>query len=335
MHQGNSVSRTAFLKRALSPWLVVGGTCLLAGLSLAHQVQAKETTPEEVLRTLVRANEGKDLATMARLMAQDPDQVSYSIGGRKYVGWKPFAEEMKLEFDSVTRLEIPITKLQVWTRGDTAWFAMELDYIRYVGTGPDQSRTLLPLRETGVLERRDGNWILVAWHESFRTPEPATQVGAVAPVYSGPAKQNTPTASHTPDLSGEWDIHEEDKSYRATLDQQGNGPYTWKDGRIATTGFSDRLWQGTWHQPGNDREGGFEVLLSEDGMEARGVWWYTRVEKRANIPPREWGGSYVWKRVTTDRTTPSSLNTDQASTPHPNTRGIGAGSPPMQDGKAE
>jgi hypothetical protein len=181
MHQGNTMSKTAFMKRALGPWSVAAGLCLLVGLSLVHHVQAKEATPEDVLRTLVRANEEKDLATMARLMAQDPDQVSYSIGGRKYVGWKPFAEEMKLEFDSVTRLEIPITKLRVWTRGDTAWFAMELDYIRYVGTGPDQERTLLPLRETGVLERRDGNWILVAWHESFRTAEPATQVGAVAP----------------------------------------------------------------------------------------------------------------------------------------------------------
>ncbi|HKW86786.1 MAG TPA: hypothetical protein VJM82_06930, partial [Nitrospiraceae bacterium] len=54
----------------------------------------------------------------------------------------------------------------------------------------------------------------------------------------------------------------------------------------------------TWRQTGNDREGGFEVLLSEDGTDAKGIWWYTRVGDRNNIPPREHGGTYVWKRLT-------------------------------------
>ena len=94
------------------------------------------------------------------------------------------------------------------------------------------------------------------------------------------------------------EIHEEDKSYTATLDRLGNGTYTWQGGRIGTTLFADRKWQGTWHQTGNDREGGFEVLLSEDGEEAKGVWWYTRVGDNTNIPERQWGGTYLWKRLT-------------------------------------
>ena len=106
------------------------------------------------------------------------------------------------------------------------------------------------------------------------------------------------SAFDEPDLSGEWEIQEEDKSYKATLDRQGNGMYTWQNGRIATTGFADRRWQGTWHQTGNDREGGFELLLSADGTQAKGVWWYTRVGDQDNIPPRQWGGSYFWDRLT-------------------------------------
>jgi hypothetical protein len=102
------------------------------------------------------------------------------------------------------------------------------------------------------------------------------------------------------DLSGEWDILEveDDKSYKATLDKAGNGPYTQHGGRFVTTKFADRLWQGTWQQPGNDREGGFELLLSEDGAQAKGVWWYSRVGTQKNIPPREHGGTYLWKRLT-------------------------------------
>lgn len=126
------------------------------------------TTPEGVLRTLVQANVNKDFATISKFMAHDEDVISYTIEGRKYVGWADFARDMQDEFEAAARLEIPITQLKVWTRGETAWFIMELDYIRYVGSGKEEARMVLPLRETGVMERRNGQWILVTFHESFR-----------------------------------------------------------------------------------------------------------------------------------------------------------------------
>src|SRR5579885_2726404 len=111
---------------------------------------------------------------------------------------------------------------------------------------------------------------------------------------------SSPNHGPAPDLSGQWDIQEEDKSYQATLDSRGNGPYTWQGGRITTIEVADRKWTGKWEQPGNDREGGFELLLSEDATEATGVWWYTRVGDRKNIPPRQWGGRYTWKRLSSE-----------------------------------
>jgi ketosteroid isomerase-like protein len=265
------------------------------GLLLAAPVQAADpNTPEEVLRLLVRANAEKDLAALSKYMVHDADVVGYTIGGRKYVGWPAFEREMKEEFDSVTKLEIPITELKVWQKGDVAWFSMELDYIRYVGAGAGQSRMALPLRETGVLERRSGRWMLHVWHESSQSG-PALKTAS--PNGAAAAQQASGTAG-MPDVSGQWDIEEEDKSYRATLDRSGNGTYTHKGGVLTTTGYANRLWQGTWQQPENDREGGFEVLLSEDGKEAKGIWWYSRVGGHKNIPPREHGGTYTWKRLT-------------------------------------
>lgn len=249
------------------------------------------STPESVLRALVRANAEKDIQTMASLMAHEEDSINYSIGGRKYRGWSEFARELMEEFRSVKRLEIPILELQIWTRGNVAWFVMELEYIRYVADGSEDRRMVLPLRETGVLERRAGQWVLVAWHESFRREAgalPAEDQGCSSS--ESQLKEPGQTAEVT-DLSGEWEIQEEDKSYRATLDRAGNGTYTWQNGRITTTVVAGRQWEGTWNQSGNDREGSFELLLSENGTEAKGVWWYTRVGDRANIPPRQWGGS--------------------------------------------
>ncbi|HEU4684662.1 MAG TPA: nuclear transport factor 2 family protein [Nitrospira sp.] len=283
--------------------------CLMVGaLSSCSSLPATEASDaasaDSAIRAMVRANAEKDWKTLSRLMAHDADIISYTIGGRKYVGWPDLERDMLEEFTSAAKLEIPIRELKVWTKGDLAWYTMELDYIRTVSVsqGQRQERALLPLRETGVLERRQGQWVLLSWHESFRNSGGAVQLTdervepAAVTLTSAASDQNS---AHV-DLSGEWDIHEveDNKNYRATLDKTGNGPYTQQGGRFVTTKFEDRSWQGTWHQTGNDREGGFDVLLSEDGTQAKGVWWYTRVGDKKNIPPRQWGGTFVWKRVT-------------------------------------
>ena len=249
--------------------------------------------PEAVIRLLVEANANKDLATMKQYMGGDPHAVGYTIGGRKFVGWKDFARVMEMEFQTVERLIIPITDLQVWQRQNLAWFAMELDYTRVTKDRDGLTTTVIPLRETGVLERRNGNWQLVNWHESLQKP-----MSIVARATESPS---TESLSHVPpkalDLSGVWEIQEEDKTYHATLNAEGNGPYTHEQGMLTTTELDGRLWSGTWEQKGNDREGGFEVLLSEDFKTAEGVWWYTRVEEHRNIPPRIHGGSYFFTRI--------------------------------------
>lgn len=277
-------------------YMVIGGACWVP---TAMSGTADNTGLETTVRALVRANAEKDLPAMSKLMAHDADITSYTIGGRKYVGWPDLERDIKEEFAKVAALDLPISELKVWSKGDIGWYTMELDYVRILGQGPDQQRAVLPLRETGVLERRNGQWVLLSWHESLRNAS-----GAM------PVDDRTKAAARTEalsvsypvvlDLSGEWDILEveDDKRYKATLDKAGNGPYTQQGGRFITTKFADRLWQGTWQQPGNDREGGFEVLLSEDGTQANGVWWYTRYETHKNIPPREHGGTYVWKRLT-------------------------------------
>lgn len=266
--------------------------------SASESPDPESSDPESAIRRMVRANAEMDLPTLSRLMAHDADIISYGVAGRKYIGWPELEQGIRDEFANTQKLEIPIHTLTVWTRGDLAWYAMELDYIRYVAEGSELKKTVLPMRETGVLERRNGQWQLLSWHESFRSAQ-----------LSGPLAQSPAAASHRPagaggisslpDLSGEWEILEveDDKRYKATLDKHGNGPYTQHGGRFTTITITDHLWQGTWHQPGNNREGGFEVLLSEDGTQAHGIWWYSRVGTHTNIPPREHGGTYHWKRV--------------------------------------
>jgi ketosteroid isomerase-like protein len=251
-------------------------------------LRAEPLGPEAVIRAIVQANADRDLPGMARHMAKDADAINYSIAGSKFIGWTAVERALAEEFQTVARLEMPIHELKVWVRDGFAYFSMELDYVRYLGTGPAEQRMLVPLRETGVLERRDGQWLLVAWHESVRT------AGGMMQADARPLPASRPSVKVA--LGGVWRVQETDRAYDATLDAAGNGTYTWQGGRITTTRHDGATWEGTWHQPGNDREGGFQLVLSVDGSQAQGSWWYTRVDSR-RIPPREWGGPYLWKRT--------------------------------------
>lgn len=278
-------------------YMLIGGACWIPA---AMSGTADNTELESTVRALVRANAEKDLPAMSKLMAHDADITSYSIGGRKYVGWSDLERDIKEEFSNVAALDLPISELKVWSKGDIGWYTMELDYVRVLGQGLDQQRAVMPLRETGVLERRNGQWVLLSWHESLRNANGVMPVDGWTETAAPRTVASSVSQPFVLDLSGEWDILEveDDKHYKATLDKAGNGPYTQQGGRFVTTKCADRLWQGTWQQPGNDREGEFELLLSEDGTQAKGVWWYSRVGTQKNIPPREHGGTYLWKRLT-------------------------------------
>ena len=171
-------TRTAGYQVIPQAFLVLGGVWVIICLGFVSFSMATPSSgrgeglddPEAVIRFLVQANANRDLEAMRRYIGQDGNVVGYTIGGRKYVGWSDFAQAMVEEFDTVQHLEISITDLQVWRRENVAWFAMELDYTRFVSTSRGPTQTTVPLRETGVLERQGDQWILVNWHESLRSP---------------------------------------------------------------------------------------------------------------------------------------------------------------------
>ncbi|HXX75038.1 MAG TPA: hypothetical protein VEI50_07900 [Nitrospiraceae bacterium] len=90
-------------------------------------------------------------------------------------------------------------------------------------------------------------------------------------------------------LAGEWE-YEDGAVFLLSLDEQGNGPYAWKEGRIETQALIGRTWKGMWFQKENDREGGFSVEFSPDFSEGDGTWWYTRIGN--DHAPSQKGGTF-------------------------------------------
>ena len=132
--------------------------------------------------------------------------------------------------------------------------------------------------------RRRGSWLLLV------TLLTACAAPRVAPL---PA----PDAAFNP--AGDWEYVERGQSVLLSLDEQGNGRYDWRDGQIVTTAIEGSTWTGIWRQPGNDREGGFELTLSGDRQRADGRWWYTRIGD--DQAPQKKGGRFSLIRLSPAR----------------------------------
>lgn len=98
------------------------------------------------------------------------------------------------------------------------------------------------------------------------------------------------------DVSGVWEVAEEERTYQATVDSTGSGTYTWQNGVIFGSTIEGARWSASWRQSGNDREGGFAIELSTDGASAKGRWWYSRVGTQV-IPDPDFGGDFTWRKL--------------------------------------
>lgn len=98
------------------------------------------------------------------------------------------------------------------------------------------------------------------------------------------------------DVSGVWEVAEEERTYQATVDSAGSGTYTWQNGVIFGSKVDGTRWSASWKQSGNDREGGFAIELSADGASAKGRWWYSRVGTQV-IPDPDFGGDFTWRKL--------------------------------------
>jgi hypothetical protein len=163
---------------------------------------------------------------------------------------------------------------------------------RNVCPGRALALTLSGRRKLVQQEGRAQRWVM--WRRRLRhvVLSGLLTAGCSAPLLHGDQQSAPPSQqSAAPGLAGEWELSDGNIEGTLSLDCQGMGRYDWQDGRVVTTIVRDHYWAGTWHQAGNDREGGFEVLLSDDRTRAEGHWWYSRIGDERFVPG-ERGGAF-------------------------------------------
>ncbi len=90
--------------------------------------------------------------------------------GERIVGWNALKEMMQKQFETTETTNISISDqvIKLHDSGKVAWFSEIMDWEIVAG---DQQVKLEGLRVTGVLEKREGNWVYVQLHYSIPVVE--------------------------------------------------------------------------------------------------------------------------------------------------------------------
>ncbi len=121
---------------------------------------------KHVLDRFGRMWEDESMETFAEIIAHDPNIVVIGTDTAEYlVGYAAFHDAREAQFESFDNVEFHVDnqRIRLSDSGNTAWFTEEFDLFTIAEGTPV---SLSNLRLSGVLERRDGQWVIVQLHTS-------------------------------------------------------------------------------------------------------------------------------------------------------------------------
>ena len=132
-------------------------------LDTQREVQAVETG----IRAAIGWAKTKDFPLLYRVIANDPDYLEVDPTPGIIRGFAEFKKNEAFwgspDFKAV-RYDIRDLKITLSRSGDVAWFYCVLDDVNEWKGRP---ASWLNTRWTGILEKRDGKWVIVQMHFSF------------------------------------------------------------------------------------------------------------------------------------------------------------------------
>jgi ketosteroid isomerase-like protein len=148
-----------------------GAVLIFAGLLLtACTIDTDTETEVQSAKTAVddfwRAIGTQDLDLLSRVVAQDEELIVFGTdAAERWVGSTAFlsAEEQIMQAFDVLSLDRREETLQVHSRGGVAWFSTVFDIAITVD---GEVAGLKGLRTTGVVEKRNDDWVIVQLHTS-------------------------------------------------------------------------------------------------------------------------------------------------------------------------
>jgi ketosteroid isomerase-like protein len=140
----------------------------VSGMSKGKQPDEKSVIAEVIRNSILWALT-KDVAMQQDTMAHDEDILIIWTGSTHITsGWKEHEKSFETWMDprfKAVRTEVRDLAIHVSRSGDVAWYSAMLDDV--VSWDGKVGRFGEGLRWTGVLEKRDGRWVIVQMHASL------------------------------------------------------------------------------------------------------------------------------------------------------------------------
>jgi ketosteroid isomerase-like protein len=117
----------------------------------------------------ITAVEGRDIGLLPKVAAQDADSVWIGAGaGDWLVGFDALEQAMRAQNAALQDIHIQVSDetVHVSPSGDMVWATNQWVFNAQMG----DHQMALPLRCTWILEKRDGQWIIVHFHKSAGLP---------------------------------------------------------------------------------------------------------------------------------------------------------------------
>lgn len=133
----------------------------------AVDLEAAKAAVNSVLDQFIQAYETENIELFSKIMAHDPDMVIFGTdAAERFVGYESIENSMKKQFESYEETKVTSRDrvIKVHKSGEVAWFSELWDL---KGKAQGQPYALEGFRATGVLEKRNGNWVTVQWHASI------------------------------------------------------------------------------------------------------------------------------------------------------------------------
>lgn len=123
---------------------------------------------EETIKNSIGWALDKDLDLLYSCLAHDDSFFIFNPDPSSIIGFKEFSEMAETVFMNeafkATGYEVKDLRINLSRSGEVAWYSCFLDDY---GEWNGESTSWINCRWTGVLEKRDGNWVITQMHFSF------------------------------------------------------------------------------------------------------------------------------------------------------------------------
>lgn len=138
----------------------------MSGCAQKVDIEAEKGKVKTVVDQFAKVWETEDMGLFSRIVAHDADMVNYGSDlPEHFVGWEALKEAVGQMFPAFENTKITVRDqvIKVHRSGTVAWFSEEWDWDLMVEGKPARCEKC---RFTGILEKRNGQWVFVQFHNS-------------------------------------------------------------------------------------------------------------------------------------------------------------------------